>query len=172
MNAKIGLEDVRFFGPHGFYDEEHLCGNEFSIDAEVESNVMAAATGDDLGGTVNYSTIYYLIQAEMKKPTKLLEALAYRIAARIQQQFTSVTSVKIKLRKLHPPLGGQVGAAFVEINLGSGGMSSTPGPAGMPASPFGNKQVFDELAEDYDNDFDPGDEDDYFDDDEDDFDYD
>ena len=118
MLAKIGLTDVRFHAPHGFYEEEQLMGNEFSIDVEVEADVGLAAATDDLAGTVSYATIYYLLQAEMKKPTQLLEALAYRIGNRIMEQFDSVTAVTLRLRKLHPPLGGRVGAAFVEISLG------------------------------------------------------
>lgn len=143
MNAKIGLEDVRLYGPHGYYDEENIMGNEFSIDVEVESSILGAATQDDLGGTVNYSTIYYLLQAEMKKPTKLLEALAYRIANRIMNQFDSVRNVKLRLRKLNPPLGGKVGAAVVEIELSSAAAGGMGGGTGA-ASPFGTKAVFDE----------------------------
>ncbi len=119
MTAKIGLEDVRIHAPHGFFEEEHRMGNEFSIDVEVEATITGAAENDDLGGTVNYATIYYLLQAEMKKPTQLLEALAYRMCNRIMNQFDSVLSVKLRLRKLNPPLGGKVGAAVVEVNLGS-----------------------------------------------------
>jgi dihydroneopterin aldolase len=119
MTAKIGLEDVRIHAPHGFFEEEHLMGNEFSIDVEVEASIAGAAQNDDLGGTVNYATIYYLIQSEMKKPTQLLEALAYRMGNRILNQFDSVTSVKLRLRKLNPPLGGKVGAAVVEVSLGA-----------------------------------------------------
>ncbi|MBC6995671.1 dihydroneopterin aldolase [Neolewinella lacunae] len=118
MTAKIGLEDVRFYAPHGFFKEEHLMGNEFRIDVEVEASITGAAQEDDLGGTVNYATIYYLLQAEMKKPTQLLEALAYRMANRIMNQFESVLSVHLRLRKINPPLGGSVGAAVVEVNLG------------------------------------------------------
>lgn len=143
MNAKIGLEDVRFHGPHGYYEEENLMGNEFSIDVEVESSILGAATEDDLGGTVNYSTIYYLLQAEMKKPTKLLEALAYRMANRILNQFDSVVNVRLRLKKINPPLGGKVGAAVVEVNLGGGAAAGVPG-VGSTASPFGNQSVFDE----------------------------
>ena len=120
MTAKIGLEDVRFHAPHGFYEEEHRMGNEFSIDVEVEAAITGAAEHDDLGGTVNYATIYYLLQAEMKKPTQLLEALAYRMGNRILHQFDSVSSVKLRLRKLNPPLGGKVGAAVVEITVKAG----------------------------------------------------
>ncbi len=83
-------------------------GNEFSIDVEVEASITGAAENDDLGGTVNYATIYYLLQAEMKKPTQLLEALAYRMGNRIMNQFDTVISVKLRLRKLNPPMGGKV----------------------------------------------------------------
>ena len=132
MTAKIGLKDVRFHAPHGFFEEEHLMGNEFSIDVEVEASIGGAAQDDDLGGTVNYATIYYLLQAEMKKPTQLLEALAYRMANRIANQFDSVSSVTLRLRKLNPPLGGKVGSAEVELTVGAGGSAPTGGFAGMP----------------------------------------
>jgi dihydroneopterin aldolase len=145
MTAKIGLEDVRFHAPHGFYEEEHLMGNEFSIDVEVEASIAGAARNDDLGGTVNYATIYYLLQAEMKKPTQLLEALAYRMGNRIIQQFDGVKSVRLRLRKLHPPLGGKVGAAVVEINLSGGGGGAPPPPS---------RQMTFEDEGDFDDDFD------------------
>lgn len=136
MNAKIGLKDVRFHAPHGFYEEEHRMGNEFSIDVEVEAAIGGAAEHDDLGETVNYATIYYLLNAEMKKPTQLLEALAFRMASRIADQFDNVASVTLRLRKLHPPLGGKVGSAEVEITVGTGAGGATAGgygaATGMP----------------------------------------
>lgn len=150
MTAKIGLEDVRIHAPHGFFEEEHLMGNEFSIDVEVEAGITGAAHDDDLGGTVNYATIYYLIQAEMKKPTQLLEALAYRMANRIMNQFDSVTSVKLRLRKLNPPLGGKVGAAVVEVNLGGGGGA----PAPRRQDTFEDPEV--DYEDDDEDDFDGG----------------
>ena len=130
MTAKIGLEDVRFFAPHGFYEEEHRMGNEFSIDVEVEASIGGAAEDDDLGATVNYATIYYLLQMEMKKPTLLLEALAYRMSSRILNQFDNVSSVTLRLRKLSPPLGGKVGAAVVEVTVGAGGNGASSGGYG------------------------------------------
>ena len=149
MTAKIGLEDVRFHAPHGFFEEEHLMGNEFSVDVEVEAEVGMAAEEDDLGGTVNYATIYYLLQAEMKKPTQLLEALAFRMGSRILNQFDSVTAVRLKLRKLSPPLGGRVGSAFVEVNLGAGG-GAAPNPFAAGQQTFEDP---DEYEDDEDDDF-------------------
>lgn len=138
MTAKIGLEDVRFHAPHGYFEEEHRMGNEFSIDVEVEAAIGGAAEDDDLGATVNYATIYYLLQLEMKKPTLLLEALAYRMASRIVNQFDSVSTATLRLRKLNPPLGGKVGAAVVEVTVGAGGN------AGNYAGGMGGQHTFED----------------------------
>lgn len=138
--AKIGLEDVRFYGPHGYYEEEKLMGTEFSIDLEVEAEVGMAAEHDDLAGTVSYATIYHLLQAEMKKPTLLLEALAHRMAVRVMQQFEGVSSVRLKLKKLAPPIGGRVGAAYVEISLNN-------------ALPGRGQQTFEDDEEPFPDDF-------------------
>lgn len=156
MTAKIGLEDVRIFAPHGFFEEEHLMGNEFSIDVEVEATITAAAENDDLGGTVNYATIYYLLQAEMKKPTQLLEALAYRMGSRIMNQFDSVSSVRLRLRKLNPPLGGKVGAAVVEVNLGAGS-GGGGGYGGYGAAAPRRQDTFEDPMPGFDNDDDDDD---------------
>ncbi len=115
----IGLEGVRFHAPIGFYPEEQKTGNDFIIDAFVRTDVTGAAYSDDLGGTVNYQTIYWLLQAEVKKPAQLIEAVAQRIVDRIQNQFPQVSGVKLKVTKLHPPVGGAVAAASVEIRTGS-----------------------------------------------------
>lgn len=159
MTATIGLEDVRVFAPHGFYEEEHRMGNEFSVDVEVEANILGAAQSDELGATVNYATIYYLVQSEMKKPAQLLEALAYRIASRVQRQFEGVKAVRVRLRKLHPPLGGRVGAAFVDVKLGAagGGGGGLVGLKSPPAAPA-RQLTFEDDPEDEDDFGDDGDD--------------
>ena len=178
MTAKIGLQDVRFHAPHGFYEEEHRMGNEFSIDVEVTATIDTAAREDDLGGTANYATIFKFLEIEMRKPTLLLEALAYRIAARLLDHFDNVSTVRLRLRKLNPPLGGKVAAAVVEIELGGGnggpaGGLSAPELPGMPPSPGppdsyrgpAQKFTFEDEPDDYgEEDYgedDYGDEDDY-----------
>ena len=117
MTAKIGLKQVILHAPHGYFEEEHLMGNTFAIDVEVDAQIGGAAQEDDLGQTVNYATIYYLLKAEMKKPTQLLEALAYRMAQRIADQFDNVTGVRLTLHKMNPPLGGKVGSSYVSVEV-------------------------------------------------------
>lgn len=116
--AIIGLEDVHFNAPHGFYEEEQTLGNEFVLDVFVDVRIDDAAGDDDLFQTVNYETIYLLCQAEMRKPAQLIENVAQRIVERLEDHFDQLRGVKVKLRKLHPPLGGRVGSASIEIATG------------------------------------------------------
>ena len=117
--AVIALEDVHFYAYHGFYEEEQIIGNEFVLDIYVETRIGAAAEEDDLYQTVNYETIYLLCLAEMRKPAMLIETVAQHIVDRIENHFDElVKGVKLKLRKLNPPLGGRVGCASIEITTG------------------------------------------------------
>ncbi|MEM8527749.1 MAG: dihydroneopterin aldolase [Bacteroidota bacterium] len=121
--AVIALEGIHFHAFHGYYEEENLMGGEFVIDIYVTlPSVQKAASSDDLDGTVNYETIYFICKAEMKKTSKMIENVAQRILDRLTYQYgEKVQSIKIRLKKLNPPLGGRVACAYVELESGSGG---------------------------------------------------
>lgn len=119
--ATIGLEGMRFNGPHGFYPEEEIIGNEFVVDIYISVNTRMAANSDDLNHTVNYETVYLMVQAEMKKSSQLIETLADRIIFRINDFYEQISGVKLIVRKLNPLLGGPVDAAYIEVTTGSFG---------------------------------------------------
>lgn len=124
--AVIGLEQMRFHGPHGFYTEEEILGNEFLIDIYISTDTRRAGHLDDLAETVNYETVYHMVQLEMRKSAQLIEALAQRILYRINEYYEDIDGIKLILRKLNPPLSGEVGAAYIEMTTGvfkSGGGS-------------------------------------------------
>lgn len=116
--AVIGLEGMRFHGPHGFYPEEGILGNDFVVDVYIASNTRRAAISDDLGATVNYETVYLMVQSEMRKPVQLIETLAERILQRLSDFYESTQGIRVIVRKLNPPLGGQVDAAYIEVTSG------------------------------------------------------
>lgn len=116
--AVIGLEGMRFNGPHGFYPEEAVLGNEFVVDVYIAANTRKAAISDDLGQTVNYETVYLMVQSEMRKPVQLIETLADRILQRINDFYGIPPGIRVVVRKLNPPLGGQVDAAYIEVTSG------------------------------------------------------
>jgi dihydroneopterin aldolase len=121
----IALEGMHFHAYHGYYEEEREIGNHFIVDVYVEIMANIGGTSDELGQTVNYETIYLICQAEMKKNRKLLEKIAQSIGERIKGFFDQVQSVRVRVRKLNPPLGGRVDSAYVEVEVkgGFGGFS-------------------------------------------------
>ncbi len=116
--ALIALEGMRFQARHGFYEEEQIIGNTFIVDVYVNARTNRAETKDDLFLTVNYETIFLICQAEMRKPAKLLENVANRILYRLMGQFDNVNGVRVRVKKMHPPLGGHVDCAYVELEQG------------------------------------------------------
>lgn len=111
----IAVEGMRFYAYHGFYDEEQKIGQEYVVDAYVDTDFKKAAKGDDLFKTINYETIYLSVKIEMSKPTRLLETLASRIADSLKNKFANIKEIRIRVAKLYPPLGGEVVRTFVEF---------------------------------------------------------
>ncbi len=128
--ATIALEGMHFHAYHGFYEEERELGNQFIVDVYVNIMVNIGGTSDELSQTINYETIYLICQAEMKKKRKLLEKLAQSIGERIKGFFDQVQSVKVRVRKLNPPLGGRVDSAYVEVEVKGGFGGETSGGGG------------------------------------------
>jgi dihydroneopterin aldolase len=130
---KIALEGMRFYGYHGFYPEEQVVGTEFMVDVYIDTILVLLAPGvkipeDDIQATLSYETVYQVCKIEMKKPVKLIETLATRILSRLKSQFRNagdddealfrleVKSILVRVSKFHPPLGGRVERAYVEVS--------------------------------------------------------
>lgn len=113
--GQIALEGMEFFAYHGFYDEEQKIGNKYGVDLYISTNLLAAAETDDLHQTVNYEVLYQVVQEEMKRPARLLEHLAHRIADGIFTKFPMIKGIKVQVYKFNPPLGGVIRTAKVTL---------------------------------------------------------
>ena len=114
----IALEGIHIHAYHGFYEEEQVIGNDYVLDIFIDANVDEAAKEDDLFATVNYEMVYHICLAEMKKTTKLIETVAHRIVNRINEQFEKIGGVKVRIKKVNPPVGGKVDSASVTVTSG------------------------------------------------------
>ncbi len=113
--AYIALENMRFHAYHGVYEAERILGTTYSVDVYVQtSQNNAAAASDDLGSALNYESVYMVCRMEMEKPRNLIEAVTAGIFQRMKHQFDSMTSLKVRIRKLNPPMGALVGASVYE----------------------------------------------------------
>jgi 7,8-dihydroneopterin aldolase/epimerase/oxygenase len=82
MNAdRIALTGLRVRGYHGVQEEERRDGQDFVVDAELELDVTAAASSDDLSDTVDYGDLAVaLAEVIAGPPVNLIETLANRLA--------------------------------------------------------------------------------------------
>ena len=115
MRAKIELEKMEFHAPHGCYDLEKVVGNRFHIDLAMEAEVGDMPATDELLKSVNYLTVYQLVQKEMQHPSDTLENVAWRIQECLYSAFNQIVGSKIKVSKLAPPLGGKVEKVSVTL---------------------------------------------------------
>lgn len=106
--GKIILEGMEFFAYHGHLKEEQIIGTMFNVDLELEFDTSIAEISDLLHDTVNYQEVYRTIKAVMERKSHLLENVARRILEAVSTSFPPVISVKVRIAKINPPLGGKV----------------------------------------------------------------
>src|ERR1700741_415822 len=114
MTLTLELGDLLFSANHGLYAEETVAGGDYLMDMKVWSEIDRVPV-KDFKRTVDYVSVYEIVNGFMQHPTPLLETLVTEIAVTIIQKFHQVTSVYIRLYKLHPPITqfrGKVGVSF------------------------------------------------------------
>src|SRR5690606_19756756 len=110
----IRLHNAVFYGYHGNHSEERNLGGKYHVDAELETDFTKAALEDKLGETVNYESIYRLIQDTLTgEKFHLIETIAKRIADTILETVPRVSAVTIRVRKPGAPIRGVVD--YVEV---------------------------------------------------------
>src|SRR5262245_64257392 len=115
MADKLFLEDVRFWAQHGLSREERAIGAWFSVDAELAVDLRPATVSDDVAATVDYGLVMQrIVEIGTKNRVNLLERLAGLMSEAILREFPA-SEVRVRIRKLTPPLGGLVGVPGVEI---------------------------------------------------------
>jgi dihydroneopterin aldolase len=115
MTDKLFVEDVRFYGQHGLTKAEQAIGAWFWVDAELAVDLAPAALSDDVAATVDYGQVMQrIVEIGTKSRVNLLERLAALLSDAILSEFPT-SEVRVRVRKLTPPLGGLVGIPGVEI---------------------------------------------------------
>lgn len=113
----VALKDVKCFALHGYYPEEQLIGNHFVVDLETEFTPQGF--DDELAQTVNYEDLNSIILEEMKHTQKLLETVLKNIISKVIELYPFVETVQVSMKKLNPPMPGQIGHSFVKLTYTS-----------------------------------------------------
>ncbi len=111
----IRLEEMEFYAFHGCYSEERIVGNKFIVDLTIKINKNQSCYSDNLKHTINYIDVYRLVKEQMQIKSHLLEHVAQRIIDCLYKQIPGIKHVDLTVKKLNPPVGGQVGAVCISL---------------------------------------------------------
>jgi dihydroneopterin aldolase len=112
---RLRLDDVRFYGHHGVSKAEQTVGVWFSVDVEMTVDLTPAAVSDELAAAVDYGAVARrIVELGTDGRVNLIERLAGRIAESLLREFPA-EEIRIRVRKLTPPLEGLVGTPSVEL---------------------------------------------------------
>ncbi len=115
ITQRVALKHVRFFSPIGFYEEEQVIGNEFFIDLEVYFPFQNSDS-EDLKNTINYEELYQLLAEVMRPKRKLLESALEDIMDLILKRYGYLQEIKVSIRKVNPPFGGDLANSEVALH--------------------------------------------------------
>ena len=109
----ISLNNVRFRAYHGIHPEERQKGNDFVVNLLIEylPNNGAIISLED---TIDYASLFHIINATMQKPVDLLETLAQTITNSVHKQFPQVKTIEVSVEKLNPPIDKFSGSVKVK----------------------------------------------------------
>lgn len=116
ITRKVGLEGVKFNAAIGFFEEERIFKNNFLVDVDVLFTQMDNTQTEDLSQTIDYSLLYHICEQEFAKESLLIETVAQQILNKIISDFSFVEEIRVKIRKLNPPLKAQIQHSFIELN--------------------------------------------------------
>lgn len=106
----ISLHNIRIHAPHGLYPEEALRGNDFEVDVMVHLPTLIS----DEWPMIDYARVHELVNEVMTgSRVELLETLVREIWLRIHREWPELGFIKVCVRKLRPPMAGDVAAAQV-----------------------------------------------------------
>jgi len=109
----IFLDGIEIKAPIGVGEEEKQLGNTINVDVGVFYDFTIASRSDNIDQTVDYAELYEIVNEKLSQPTNLLETVSMEILLDIFRRFKQVEQAKITIRKISPPINGQVQQARI-----------------------------------------------------------
>ena len=115
MKDVIRIQGMSFYGYHGVTAAERQTGRGYEVDCEFEVDFAEPGQTDDLTDTVDYEAVYNLIKDVVEGQSfALLERLATNLAIKLLDTFP-IYRVTLQVRKMSPPIAGQI--RFIEAEI-------------------------------------------------------
>lgn len=113
MSDQLAVRGIEIHAHHGVFDFERRDGQLFVIDLMLSLDTAPAASGDELGATVDYGELVLAVKAAVEAdPVDLIETLAQRIAD-VCLGYDLVDQVEVTVHKPQAPIA----ATFSDVAL-------------------------------------------------------
>ena len=118
LPATILVEALELHAFHGWHPHEGAFGQQFSVDLEMVVDIGAVADSDELRDALDYGAVIAATRALfVEKRHKMLEAAAVALGRGLLAQFARIQSIKVRVKKLAPPVPEKLAFAGVEVKL-------------------------------------------------------
>lgn len=104
MLTYIDISDLHVIAPIGVMARERLVGNEFIISARLYYDAAEAMRSDNISTAINYAEVVDVIKNVLASDMMLIEHAAARIYEALKKHFPKITSGKLSICKVHPPI--------------------------------------------------------------------
>lgn len=109
----VGLCGIEVYGHIGYFPEERKMGRRFRVEAHVEYRVEEVGQAPP----IDYREIAALVRERFTTEGYLIEHLAEELAQAILGRWKSVEKVRVRVHKLHPPVGILAESAYAEVEV-------------------------------------------------------
>ena len=106
---QVSLHRIAIHAPVGLYAEEAILGNDFEVDVDV----WLSTAPDAPLPFADYTIINAVARKAFTEGFQLLEPLAHHIHILLSAEFPDRDKIRVCIRKLRPPMAGEVGYAQV-----------------------------------------------------------
>jgi dihydroneopterin aldolase len=106
----VAIKKAQFNAPIGLYPQEAKTLNQIEVDVAVYQKA-------DINNLpfIDYTALYQIVKETILLPHKTLETIVTDLYNNIKTQHPE-SKLDIKVRKLHPPVSGQIEATEVAYN--------------------------------------------------------
>jgi dihydroneopterin aldolase len=116
--GRVIIEQLEVHAYHGWHAHEEQFGQPFTVDLELEADLLREAGSDDLQHALDYAAIVGATRTLfVEKRYKLVEAAAAALAQGLLTRFPRVLSVHVRVRKLKPPIPERIAAVGIDLYL-------------------------------------------------------
>lgn len=114
---KILIRGLNLFAYHGVNPEEKENGQNFILDIDLNVDMSAACASDCVDDTVNYAKVVKTVRRVFTaEKYDLIEKCADVVAKAILDEYPSVFSVDVLLKKPHAPVSAEFDYMGVQVH--------------------------------------------------------